>query len=103
MGLFSKVFGTRSQREVKALGATVDKIEALEEEYRALSDHDLRAKTDAFKSRLEQGETLDAILPEAFAVCREEDDADFHMLLAQLTGQLRLLAEMEEFSLRNVL
>ena len=59
MGLFSKVFGTRSQREVKALTATVDKIEALEDEYRALSDHDLRAKTDEFKSRLAGGETLE--------------------------------------------
>ena len=51
MGLFSKVFGTRSQREVKSLTATVDKIESLEEEYRALSDHDLRAKTDRSEER----------------------------------------------------
>ena len=71
MGLFSKVFGTRSQREVKALTATVDKIEALEEEYHALSDRQLRGKTDEFKSRLAQGETLDDILPEAFATVRE--------------------------------
>ena len=71
MGLFAKLFGTRSQREVKALTATVDKIEALEEEYRALSDRQLRAKTDEFKSRLAGGETLDGILPEAFATVRE--------------------------------
>ncbi len=71
MGLFAKVFGTRSQREVKALTATVDKIEGLEEEYRALSDRQLRAKTDEFKSRLAGGETLDGILPEAFATVRE--------------------------------
>ena len=71
MGLFAKVFGTRSQREVKALNATVDKIEGLEEEYRALSDRQLRAKTDEFKSRLAGGETLDDILPEAFATVRE--------------------------------
>ena len=71
MGLFSKVFGTRSQREVKALTATVDKIEALEDEYHALSDRELRAKTDEFKARLAQGETLDDILPEAFATVRE--------------------------------
>ncbi len=71
MGLFAKVFGTRSQREVKALTATVDKIEALEEEYHALSDRQLRAKTDEFKSRLAGGETLDGILPEAFATVRE--------------------------------
>ena len=74
MGLFSKIFGTRSQREVKALTATVDRIEALADEYRALSDHDLRAKTGEFKSRLESGETLDDILPEAFATCREAAD-----------------------------
>ncbi len=74
MGLISKLFGTRSQREVKALTATVDKIEALGDEYRALSDHDLRAKTDEFRSRLAQGETLDDILPEAFAACREAAD-----------------------------
>ena len=71
MGLFTKWFGTRSEREVKALTATVDKIEALEEEYKALSDHELRAKTDEFKARLADGETLDDILPEAFATCRE--------------------------------
>ncbi|MDE6259337.1 MAG: preprotein translocase subunit SecA [Oscillospiraceae bacterium] len=71
MGLFSKVFGTRSQREVKALTATVDKIEALEDEYHALSDRELRAKTDEFKGRLAGGETLDDILPEAFATVRE--------------------------------
>ena len=74
MGLFSKVFGSRSQREVKALTPLVDRIEALGDEMKALSDHELRAKTDQFKTRLAQGETLDDILPEAFAVCREADD-----------------------------
>ncbi len=71
MGLFSKLFGTRSEREVKALTATVDKIEAMEEEYKALSDEQLRGKTDELKGRLANGETLDDILPEAFATCRE--------------------------------
>ena len=73
MGLFTKIFGTRSQREVKALTPIVDKIEALGEEMKALTDQQLRAKTDEFKTRLAQGETLDDILPEAFAVCREAD------------------------------
>ena len=73
MGLFSKLFGTHSEREVKALTATVDKIEALEEQYKALSDQELRGKTDEFKARLANGETLDDILPEAFAACREAD------------------------------
>ncbi len=101
MGLFSKVFGTRSQREVKALSATVDKIEALEEEYRALSDHDLRAKTAEFKSRLAQGETLDDILPEAFATCREAADRVLGMrpYRVQLIGGIILhqgrIAEMK--------
>ena len=71
MGLFSKMFGTRSDREVKALNPIVDKIEGLEEAYKALSDRELRAKTDEFKARLAAGETLDNILPEAFAACRE--------------------------------
>ena len=71
MGLFTKMFGTRSEREVKALNPIVDKIEALEEEYKALTDQQLRAKTDEFRTRLAQGETLDDILPEAFATCRE--------------------------------
>ncbi len=101
MGLFSKVFGTRSQREVKSLTATVDKIESLEEEYRALSDHDLRAKTDEFKSRLASGETLDDILPEAFAVCREAADRVLGMrpYRVQLIGGIILhqgrIAEMK--------
>ena len=73
MGLISKLFGTRSEREVKAITATVDRIEALEEEYKALTDQQLRAKTDEFKARLAAGETLDDILPEAFATCREAD------------------------------
>ena len=101
MGLFSKVFGTRSQREVKALTATVDKIEALEDEYRALSDHDLRAKTDEFKARLANGETLDDILPEAFAACREAADRVLGMrpYRVQLIGGIILhqgrIAEMK--------
>ena len=74
MGLFSKLFGTRSEREVKALNATVDKIEALADSYKALSDHELQAKTPEFKKRLANGETLDDILPEAFAACREAAD-----------------------------
>ncbi len=71
MGLLKKLFGTRSEREVKALTSTVDRIEALEEEYKTLTDAQLRAKTDEFKARLAAGETLDDILPEAFATCRE--------------------------------
>ena len=71
MGLFTKLFGTRSGREVKKIQPTVDKILALEEEYKALSEEDLRGKTAQFKERLAQGEPLDDLLPEAFAAIRE--------------------------------
>ena len=71
MNVFKKLFGTSSQREVKAIMPLVEKIEALEEEYKALSDQQLQAKTPEFKERLQNGETLDDLLPEAFAACRE--------------------------------
>ena len=69
--ILKKIFGTSSQKELKAIEPLVKKIEALEEPYKALTDAELRAKTDEFKERLGHGETLDDILPEAFAVCRE--------------------------------
>ncbi len=71
MGLIEKLFGTYSDRELKKIYQIVDKIEALDAEYTALSDADLQAKTPAFKARLSAGETLDDILPEAFAAIRE--------------------------------
>jgi len=71
MGLFSKVFGSRNERELKKIMPIVDRIEALEPEYKTLTDSELRAKTDEFKQRLSSGETLDDILPEAFATVRE--------------------------------
>ena len=74
MGLIQKIFGTYSERELKSIYPIADKIEALEEEYRALTDEQLQAKTPEFKQRLQQGETLDDILPEAFATVREAAD-----------------------------
>ena len=74
MGLFSKLFGTRSEREVKKLEPQVSAVMALEEPYRKLTDEELRAKTQEFKSRLAGGATLDDILPEAFATVREAAD-----------------------------
>ena len=71
MGLITKIFGTYSERELKNIYPIVDKIEALEEEYKALSDAQLQAKTAEFRERLLNGETLDDILPEAFATVRE--------------------------------
>ena len=74
MGLFTKVFGTHSERELKKITPIVDKIEAMEEQYRKMTDEELKAKTPEFKARLEKGETLDDILPEAFATVREAAD-----------------------------
>lgn len=70
-GLFEKVFGSYSDRELKRINPIVDEIEALEEEIGKLSDDELKGKTVEFKDRLKKGETLDDILPEAFAVVRE--------------------------------
>ncbi len=74
MGLLTAIFGNYSEKEIKRIKPLVDRVLSYEEEYRALSDDDLRAKTDEFKLRLTTGETLDDILPEAFAVCREAGD-----------------------------
>ena len=71
MGLFSKLFGSRSQREIKKSQPIVDKILAMEESYAALSEEELKGKTAVFQERLALGETLDDILPEAFAAIRE--------------------------------
>ncbi|GKX64963.1 preprotein translocase subunit SecA [Inconstantimicrobium mannanitabidum] len=71
MGLLSKVFGTYSEREVKRIVPIVDKIDSLQSSIRELSDEDLRNKTQEFKDRVSNGESLDSILPEAFAVVRE--------------------------------
>ena len=74
MGLFSKIFGTRSEREVKKIQPMVDQILALENEYKALSEDALKGKTEEFKQRLASGQTLDDLLPEAFAAIREAAD-----------------------------
>jgi len=74
MGLITKIFGTRSEREIKRIQPMVQKILALEETYKALSEGELKGKTAEFKERLAQGETLDQLLPEAFAAIREAAD-----------------------------
>ena len=71
MSLITKLFGTHSERELKKIYPIVDAIDALESEYKALSDSELRQKTTEFKERLKNGETMDDILPEAFATVRE--------------------------------
>ena len=71
MSLFDKIFGTHSEHELKRIYPIVDKIESMRDDMAALSDEQLQAKTPEFKERLAQGETLDDLLPEAFAVVRE--------------------------------
>lgn len=71
MGILEKIFGSYSEREVKRIIPIVDKIDALDKDIEKLSDEELRGKTEEFKNRLKNGETLDDILPEAFAVVRE--------------------------------
>ena len=101
MGLFTKIFGTYSDHELKKIYPVADKIEALEEEYKALTDAQLQAKTAEFKERLQNGETTDDILPEAFATVREAADRVLGMrpYRVQLIGGIVLhqgrIAEMK--------
>lgn len=71
MKAIEKIFGTHSERELKRIYPLIDKIEALRPDMQALSDEELRGKTKEYKKRLEDGETLDDLLPEAFATVRE--------------------------------
>ena len=101
MSILEKLFGTHSEREVKKILPIVDKIEALSDEYAALSDEALRAKTDEFKERYQNGEDLDSLLPEAFAAVREASDRVLGMrpFRVQLIGGIVLhqgrIAEMK--------
>ncbi len=101
MKLVDKVFGTHSERELKRNAKTIDRIEALRPDMQALSDEQLKAKTEEFKKRLAEGETLDDILPEAFAVVREAGKRVLNMehYRVQLIGGLILhqgrIAEMK--------
>ncbi len=101
MGLMKKIFGDYSSREPKSISPIVDKIESMADEYKAMSDEALRAKTTEFKERLQNGETLDDILPEAFATVREAADRVLGMrpYRVQLVGGIVLhqgrIAEMK--------
>ncbi len=98
--LFSKIFGSKNDRELKRMGKVVVKINALEESIAALSDSELQAKTPEFQKRLAEGASLDSILPEAFAVCREASKRIMNMrhFDVQLIGGMTLhegnIAEM---------
>ena len=101
MGLIQKIFGTYSERELKAIYPIVDKIEAMADKYKAMTDAQLQGKTLEFKERLQRGETLDDILPEAFATVREAADRVLGMrpYRVQLVGGIVLhqgrIAEMK--------
>jgi len=101
MGFLEKLFGTYSEREVKKLQSIADKIEALDKSMQKLTDEDLQAKTIEFKERIQKGESLDSILPEAFAVCREASSRVLGMkhFRVQLLGGMVLhqgrIAEMK--------
>ncbi len=101
MSILTKIFGSQNDREIKKLDKLADEIEALEPKMQALSDEELRSKTDEFKSRLAGGETLDDLLPEAFAVVREASRRVLGMrhFRVQLIGGLVLhqgrIAEMK--------
>ena len=77
--LLTKMFGSRNQRTLKQLNKTVQTINALEPQFESLTDQELKAKTAEFKARLEQNETLDDLLPEAFATVREASKRVFGM------------------------
>ncbi len=100
MSIVTKIFGTHSERELKRIEPIVDKIESLRPEMQKLTDEELRAKTSEFKERLANGETLDDILPEAFAVVREAGKRVLNMehFRVQLIGGIILhqgrIAEM---------
>ena len=92
MNIIEKVFGTHSERELKLIYPIVDKIESMRPEMQKLSDEELRDKTRIFKERLAKGETLDDILPEAFAVVREAAKRTLNMehFRVQLIGGIVL-------------
>ena len=79
MGLISALFGSYSKRELKRIEPIKDQVLALEEKYKAMSEKELKAQTAVLKGRLADGETLDDILPDAFAVCREASDRVLNM------------------------
>ncbi len=101
MSLVNKIFGTHSERELKRIEGTVQKIESLRPDMQALSDKELKAKTEEFKKRLSEGETLDDLLPEAYAVVREAAKRALKMepFRVQLIGAIILhqgrIAEMK--------
>ena len=79
MGIFGNLFKSQNDKEIIALKKTADKVEALADKYKAMSDEELTKQTAVLKQRLADGETTDDILPDAFAVVREAGDRILHM------------------------
>ena len=100
MGIFRKIFPSHNDRELKRIYKTVDKVVALEEKFKAMSDDELKACTSQYIERYQQGESLDSLLPEAFATVREASDRVLNMrhFYVQLVGGVVLyqgrIAEM---------
>ena len=97
MGIFSKLFGSYSTRELARIEPIKQKVLALDEEYTALSDAELKGKTQEFRDRLENGETLDSMIPEALATVREAA----YRVLGKNHFQYRLL--VQSFCIRDEL
>ncbi|MDR1028986.1 MAG: preprotein translocase subunit SecA, partial [Clostridiales Family XIII bacterium] len=101
MGLFEKILPDLNKKEVGKIEKTADRVMVLEAEYGALTDEELRKKTDEFRTRVAEGESLDDILPEAFAVCREASSRSLGMkhFKVQVIGGIALhqgrIAEMK--------
>ena len=89
MSLFTKIFGTYSDHQIKKIVPIVNKIESLADKYKAMTDAEMKATTDVFREQLKSGKTLDDILPEAYALVREAAD---RVLLTMFPMQLTLLS-----------
>ena len=98
MGLFKSIFGDYSSRELKSIYPIADQIEALADEYKALSDAELQAKTPAFKERLANGETLDDILPEVLAEVKPYEEQYGHAIPVFVAGGVYTGADMAHFT-----
>ena len=98
MGFFSKMFGSYSDRELKSIYPIVDKIEAMADEYKAMSDAELQAKTPEFKTRLQSGETLDDILPEVLAEVKPFEAQFGHSIPVFVAGGVYTGADLAHFT-----
>ena len=98
MGFFSKMFGSYSDRELKSIYPIVDKIEAMADEYKAMSDAELQAKTPEFKTRLQCGETLDDILPEVLAEVKPFEAQFGHSIPVFVAGGVYTGAALAHFT-----